>query len=62
GAMITEKTFSLQGLGMLAVKSVFNNDLPMLLGVMIITAAFVVIANIIVDAVYAMIDPRIRLA
>jgi peptide/nickel transport system permease protein len=60
--MITEKTFSLQGLGMLAVKSVFNNDLPMLLGVMIITAAFVVIANIIVDAVYAMIDPRIRLA
>ncbi|MFJ5529899.1 ABC transporter permease [Streptomyces sp. NPDC093261] len=62
GAMITEKTFSLQGLGMLAVKSVTTNDLPMLLGVMIITAAFVVIANIIVDALYAMIDPRIRLA
>ncbi|MGW0881187.1 ABC transporter permease [Streptomyces sp. NPDC002671] len=62
GAMITEKTFSLQGLGMLSVKSVLNNDLPMLLGVMIITAAFVVIANIIVDAVYALIDPRIRLA
>ncbi|WP_225838906.1 ABC transporter permease [Streptomyces sp. NK08204] len=62
GAMITEKTFSLQGLGMLAVKSVLTNDLPMLLGVMIITAAFVVIANIIVDAVYALIDPRIRLA
>ncbi|MCN9243006.1 ABC transporter permease [Streptomyces sp. RY43-2] len=62
GAMITEKTFSLQGLGMLAVKSVINNDLPMLLGVMIVTAAFVVLANIVVDAVYAMIDPRIRLA
>ncbi|WP_225827288.1 ABC transporter permease [Streptomyces naphthomycinicus] len=62
GAMITEKTFSLQGLGMLAVKSVTNNDLPMLLGVMIITAAFVVIANIVVDACYALIDPRIRLA
>ncbi|MGV9564359.1 ABC transporter permease [Streptomyces sp. NPDC003480] len=62
GAMITEKTFSLQGLGMLAVKSVTTNDLPMLLGVMIITAAFVVIANIIVDALYALIDPRIRLA
>ncbi|OIJ86826.1 ABC transporter permease [Streptomyces colonosanans] len=62
GAMITEKTFSLQGLGMLAVKSVINNDLPMLLGVMIVTAAFVVFANIIVDAVYALIDPRIRLA
>ncbi|MGW0768641.1 ABC transporter permease [Streptomyces sp. NPDC002676] len=62
GAMITEKTFSLQGLGMLAVHAVNDNDLPMLLGVMIITAAFVVIANIIVDAVYALIDPRIRLA
>ncbi|MES4889760.1 ABC transporter permease [Streptomyces sp. NPDC096012] len=62
GAMITEKTFSLQGLGMLAVKSVTNNDLPMLLGVMIITAAFVVIANIVVDACYALIDPRIRLS
>ncbi|MEU0332737.1 ABC transporter permease [Streptomyces sp. NPDC006193] len=62
GAMITEKTFSLQGLGMLAVKSVTNNDLPMLLGVMMITAAFVVLANIVVDAVYALIDPRIRLA
>ena len=62
GAIITESVFSLQGLGMLSVKSVFNNDLPMLLGVMVITAAFVVFANIIVDAVYAMIDPRIRLA
>ncbi|MFG3293528.1 ABC transporter permease [Streptomyces sp. NPDC048179] len=62
GAMITEKTFSLQGIGMLSVKSVTTNDLPMLLGVMVITASFVVIANIVVDAVYALIDPRIRLA
>jgi peptide/nickel transport system permease protein len=62
GAMITEKTFSLQGIGMLAVKAVTNNDLPMLLGIMVITASFVVIANIIVDALYALIDPRIRLA
>ncbi|MGW7046983.1 ABC transporter permease [Streptomyces avermitilis] len=62
GAMITEKTFSLQGIGMLAIKAVTNNDLPMLLGIMVITASFVVIANIVVDAVYALIDPRIRLA
>ncbi|MGV9450595.1 ABC transporter permease [Streptomyces sp. NPDC003635] len=62
GAMITEQTFSLQGIGMLAVKSVFTNDLPMLLGVMVLTASFVVIANILVDACYALIDPRIRLA
>ncbi|MGW7298206.1 ABC transporter permease [Streptomyces sp. NPDC054829] len=62
GGMITEKTFSIQGIGMLAVKSATNNDLPMLLGVMVISAAFVVIANILVDACYALIDPRIRLA
>ncbi|MEV0173454.1 ABC transporter permease [Streptomyces sp. NPDC050803] len=62
GAMITEKTFSIQGLGLLAIKSVFTNDLPMLLGVMILTASFVVVANIVVDACYALIDPRIRLA
>ncbi|NEB04437.1 ABC transporter permease [Streptomyces sp. SID13726] len=62
GAMITEKTFSVQGVGLLAVKSVFTSDLPMLLGIMVLTASFVVIANIVVDAVYALIDPRIRLA
>jgi peptide/nickel transport system permease protein len=60
--VITEKTFSLQGVGLLALKSVTANDLPMLLGIMVITASFVVIANIVVDAVYALIDPRIRLA
>ncbi|WP_089098966.1 ABC transporter permease [Streptomyces hyaluromycini] len=62
GAMITEYTFSLQGIGLLSVKSVQTNDLPMLLGIMVITSSFVVIANIIVDAVYGLIDPRIRLA
>lgn len=62
GGMITEKTFSIQGIGMLSIKSVINNDLPMLLGVMVITATFVVLANIVVDACYALIDPRIRLA
>ncbi len=62
GGMITEKTFSIQGIGMLSLKSVINNDLPMLLGVMVITATFVVLANIVVDACYALIDPRIRLA
>ncbi|MEV7978901.1 ABC transporter permease [Streptomyces sp. NPDC086519] len=62
GAMITEFTFSLQGIGLLSVKSVQTNDLPMLLGIMVITSSFVVIANIVVDAVYGLIDPRIRLA
>ncbi|WP_328423825.1 ABC transporter permease [Streptomyces sp. NBC_00443] len=62
GAIITESTFSLPGVGRLAVKSVDQSDLPMLLGVTLLAAGAIVFANIIVDAVYALIDPRIRLA
>ncbi|MGW7788258.1 ABC transporter permease [Streptomyces tricolor] len=62
GAIITEQTFSLQGLGRLSVKAVETNDLPMLLGVVMVAAGAIVVFNIIVDAVYALIDPRVRLA
>ncbi|MGY1437777.1 ABC transporter permease [Streptomyces reniochalinae] len=62
GAMITEWTFSLPGLGTLAVKSVQNTDLPMVMGVMLFAATFIILFNIIVDAAYAFIDPRVRLS
>lgn len=62
GAIITESVFSLQGIGRLAVQSVDQSDLPMLLGVTVLSASAIVFFNIIVDAVYALIDPRIRLA
>ncbi|MEV0223273.1 ABC transporter permease [Streptomyces sp. NPDC050704] len=62
GAIITEATFSMQGIGRLAVDSVDKNDLPMLLGVTLLAAGAIVFLNIAVDAVYALIDPRIRLA
>jgi peptide/nickel transport system permease protein len=62
GAIITESTFSLPGIGRLAVASVDQSDLPMLLGVTLLAASAIVFFNIIVDAVYALIDPRIRLA
>ncbi|MGQ4386979.1 ABC transporter permease [Streptomyces sp. SAS_270] len=62
GAIITESTFSLQGLGMLSVKAVSTNDLPILLGVVLVAAGAIVVFNIIVDALYALIDPRVRLA
>ncbi|MFI9807249.1 ABC transporter permease [Streptomyces sp. NPDC052301] len=62
GAIITESTFSIQGIGKLSVKAVSTNDLPMLLGVVLVAAAAIVVFNIIVDAVYALIDPRVRLA
>ncbi|MEU6118445.1 ABC transporter permease [Streptomyces sp. NPDC047117] len=62
GAMITEQTFALPGLGTLAVKSVQDTDLPMVMGVMLFAATFIVLFNIIVDAAYAFIDPRVRLS
>ncbi|MFI8302168.1 ABC transporter permease [Streptomyces sp. NPDC085927] len=62
GGMVTEKTFGLAGLGRLALDSVINKDLPMLMGVMLISAALIILFNLIVDALYAVIDPRVRLS
>ncbi|MFD7921198.1 ABC transporter permease [Streptomyces sp. NPDC059740] len=62
GAMITEKTFALPGLGRLAVDSVAQVDLPTVMGVMLFSAFFIVVFNIVVDAAYAVIDPRVRLS
>jgi peptide/nickel transport system permease protein len=62
GAMITEETFSLPGIGSLAVESVQNTDLPMVMGVMLFSATFIILFNVLVDAAYAFIDPRVRLA
>lgn len=62
GAIITEFTFSLHGLGRLAVDSVSQTDLPTLMAVMLISCTAIVVANIVVDAAYAFIDPRVRLA
>ncbi|HEU5470872.1 MAG TPA: ABC transporter permease [Actinophytocola sp.] len=61
GAILTEKTFGLPGIGKWAVDSIQNNDLPVVLGVTMVGAFFVVIANLVVDLMYAVIDPRVRL-
>ncbi|MEU8970158.1 ABC transporter permease [Streptomyces monashensis] len=62
GAIITEYTFGLPGLGNLAVQAVNFSDLPLLLGVMLFSASMILLFNIIVDAAYAFIDPRVRLS
>jgi peptide/nickel transport system permease protein len=61
GAVITEAVFNLPGLGKLAVSSVVDYDLPVITGVTLIAAAFIIIANVVVDVLYAWIDPRVRL-
>ncbi len=61
GAVITEAVFNYQGLGLLAVNSNRNSDLPILIGLVIVAGAAVLVANIIVDILYAYVDPRVRL-
>lgn len=62
GAILTEKTFGFQGLGVLSINAINNQDLPVILGVTMFAAFFIVLANIIVDVLYAVVDPRVRLS
>ncbi|MFI1565593.1 ABC transporter permease [Streptomyces sp. NPDC020490] len=62
GAILTESTFNLPGLGREVLTAIKNQDLPIILGVTLITSLAVLIANLVVDILYAVIDPRVRLA
>jgi peptide/nickel transport system permease protein len=62
GAVITESVFDLQGLGWLAIYSATHQDLPTVLGVTMLTAVAVAIMNLVVDVLYAFLDPRVRFA
>ena len=62
GAVLTESTFSLPGIGKYAVDAIVNNDLPKVLGVTLVGAFFIVLANLVVDVLYAVVDPRVRLS
>jgi peptide/nickel transport system permease protein len=60
GAVITEHTFSLNGLGQFTILAIDNQDLPEILGVTMLAAFFIIIANLAVDILYAVVDPRVR--
>ena len=60
GLVITENLFGLPGIGQLAVQSISTNDFPMVMGVTVIGAMFILAANIVVDITYAFLDPRVR--
>jgi peptide/nickel transport system permease protein len=62
GAIITESVFNLQGLGYLAINNALQQDLPVVLGVVLLASVAVAFANLIVDILYAFIDPRVRYA
>ncbi|MFF1697036.1 ABC transporter permease [Streptomyces sp. NPDC058257] len=61
GAVLTESTFNLPGLGLEAVKAISNKDLPVILGVTLCASLAIALANLVVDLLYAVIDPRVRL-
>jgi peptide/nickel transport system permease protein len=62
GAILTESTFNLPGLGRAVLDAIRNQDLPIIVGVTLITSLAVLFANLVVDILYAVIDPRVRLA
>jgi peptide/nickel transport system permease protein len=60
GAPITETVFSFQGMGYATVQSVKIFDLPVTVVIVLLAACFVIVANLIVDLLYGVIDPRVR--
>ncbi len=62
GAIITESVFNIQGLGWLAIDGTLNQDLPTVLGVVMVATVAVVLMNLMVDIAYAFLDPRVRYA
>lgn len=60
GAVVTESVFSYDGLGMLTLRASREQDLPTLVGVVLLAGAAVVVANLVVDLLHAAIDPRVR--
>src|SRR5690606_31433681 len=60
GAIVTEKLFRWPGLGQLSIDAVFDRDGPVILGTVIVASTAIVVANILVDLSYALLDPRVR--
>ena len=60
GAVITERIFEIHGVGLLNITAITQADFPVVQGTTVLAAMFVVLANIVVDVLYAYIDPRVR--
>jgi peptide/nickel transport system permease protein len=58
GVVVVEAVFGRGGLGQVSVEAIYTDNLPVIIGFVIVAAAFVVVANIIVDLVHALLDPR----
>lgn len=61
GVIITEQVFGIPGLGWTVYNAINEQDLPIIMGIVILAATFVVFANLVVDLLYSVLDPRVRL-
>ncbi len=60
GTVVTEQVFAIPGMGKFFIQSVTNRDYSVIMGTILLFSSFLVVANFVVDVVYAMLDPRIR--
>ena len=60
GAILTESVFNIPGIGRLAYDAIARGDLPIVQGTVLFGAFFIIIMNLIVDILYAFLDPRVR--
>ena len=62
GAVVVETVFSIRGIGRILVGAIFDRDYPIVQGVILLIAVIFVLANLVVDVIYTVLDPRIRYA
>src|SRR5215210_6399232 len=62
GAILTESVFNIPGVGRLAYEAILHADLPVIQGTVLFGAFFIVVSNLVVDVLYAFLDPRVRYA
>jgi peptide/nickel transport system permease protein len=60
GAVVVENVFAIKGLGRVLIQGIQNRDYPVVQGAVLVVSAFFVLSNLVVDLLYAVIDPRIR--
>jgi peptide/nickel transport system permease protein len=60
GAVLTETVFNIPGVGRFAYDAIINSDLPAIQGTVLFGAFFIIVANLVVDVLYAFLDPRVR--
>jgi peptide/nickel transport system permease protein len=62
GTIFTERIFGIQGIGWWALQAVYGRDLPVVSATALFSAVVLIISNLVVDVIYSVLDPRVRLS